>query len=114
MSTEYLSVVLQGVAAAGMLLAAAGSFVGVLISLRNGRKANNIAAKTDDAQTILKEIKVTINGRLDELLATTRALAHIEGAAAARSIDRIDPAVTAAAMLRAAKDLAEQPKPEPT
>ncbi len=119
MNADGLPLFLQVTAALGMLLAAAGSFISVAVSLRNGRTGRGIATETKGAAGLLQEIKLTINGRLDELLATTRALAHVEGAAAARAIDKIDPVVTAtaaAAVLSVAKDLAGQSSPtkEPT
>lgn len=95
MTIEPFQLFLLGTAAIGATFTAAGSFVGVLISLRNNRLGRRIDAKQDESQRVVQEIRVTTNGRMDELLRITRELALLEGAAQARAMGKVDPAVTA-------------------
>jgi hypothetical protein len=80
MTPDMFQVAFQAAAVLGVFLTAVGSFIGVLVSLRNGRMAHAIALRTEQNATAIHRVQVEVNGRLTELLRVSIALARTEGA----------------------------------
>lgn len=86
-SPEMIQVAIQVSGAIGLLLTAVGSLIGILVSLRNGRLALAIAKRGADNAHAISQVHVTMNGRLEQLLQVSIALARAEGIAEARADD---------------------------
>jgi hypothetical protein len=82
---DWLPFILQAASVFGVTLTAVGAFLGVLVSLRNGRLALAIAQRGTENARAISEVHITMNGRLEELLNARVALARAEGIAEARA-----------------------------
>lgn len=115
--------VMGGLLFAGMVACATAvnsytQFRALRQSERNHALAQSIKADGEALKGDVQVVRLTVNGRLDQLLAATKALAraegHTEGEAYGRSQSVVDPAVTALAAEKVlavaeAKILSQQP-----
>lgn len=84
------------------LVAAISSVVGTIYSSRNYRRLETVDRKTEALGTKTQEIKVSLDGRLDQFMASQRGIADAQGASRARSEGIA--ATAAAAFALAARD----------
>lgn len=88
---DPLALALQAVSVFGVTLTAIGAFAGILVSLRNGRLALAIAQRGKDNAQAISQVHITMNGKLEELLRVSIALAKAEGIAEAKAEFANDP-----------------------
>jgi hypothetical protein len=84
-AADVVDIAYKGVLAAGVI-------TGIIVSLRN--------------RDHLKELHLTMNSRLDQLVLARSAQAFSEGAEHARATDKVDAAGAAAVVLATAADVA--------